>query len=170
MELWSICHWPDYLRVFYVHFPFCSIFLLISFQLTRDCHILISVTLPLAFFSVTFSLLFCFPAYLTVASHGDSAAESVFASHLFCCSTSVKSEADVHLIKYNTLIINSCLYQLWHIDRGLAQLMAYFASDFRKPFQSLQWKFRSEIYVGDSQGERLLESWDHPKMCTCRIK
>lgn len=170
MELWSICHWPHYLRVFYVHFPFCSIFLLLSFQLTRDCHILISVTLLLAFFSATFSLLFCFPAYLTVASHGDSAAESVFASHLFCCSTSVKSEADVHLIKYNTLIINSWLHQLWHIDRGLAQLMTYFASDFRKPFQSSQWKILIRNLCWRQSGERLLKSWDHPKMCTCRIK
>lgn len=168
MELWSICHRPDYLRIFYVDFLFCSIFLSLSFLLTRECHILISVAFQLAFFSVTFSLLFCFPAYLAVAFHGDSAAESVFASHLFCCSTSVKSEADVHLIKYNTLIINSCLHQLWHIDRGLAQLVAYFASDFRKPFQSSQWTILFMLETVRRRGCWNLEIT--LKMCTCWIK
>lgn len=88
--------------------------------------------IPTCFFSVTSSLCFVFPAYLTVASHGDSVAESVFASHLFYCSTSVKSEADVHLIKHNTLVINSCLHQLRHIDRGLALQVAYFIAAFRE--------------------------------------
>lgn len=64
----------------------------------------------------------------------------MFGSHLFCCSTSVKPEADVHLIKYNTPIINSCLYQLRRVDRGLAQQVSYFASGFRKPSQSSRGK------------------------------
>lgn len=100
--------------------------------LPQECHILNSVAFRPAFFSDTSSLCFVFPAYLTVASHGDSVAESVFASHLFYCSTSVKSEADVHLIKHNTLVINSCLHQLRHIDRGLALQVACFISAFRE--------------------------------------
>lgn len=98
----------------------------------QECHNLNSVAFQPAFFSVTSSLCFVFPAYLTVASHGDSVAESVFASHLFHCSTSVKSEADVHLIKHNTLVINSCLHQLSHIERGMALQVAYFISAFRE--------------------------------------
>lgn len=139
VELWRICHWPVYLCVFYVHFLFYSLFfLLLSFLLAPWVSYFNFSHIPAYFIFCQFSPLFCFAAYLTVASHGDSAAESVFASHLFCCSTSVKSEADVHLIKPNTIIINSCLHQLRHIDRGLAQQVAYFASDFRKP--SSRWK------------------------------
>lgn len=113
--------------------------------------------IPACFFAVTFSPLFCFLAYLTVACHGDTAAESVFASHLFCCSTSVKSEADVHLIKYNTLIINSCLHRLRHIDRALAQQVAYFALDFRKPSHSSQWKILIINLCWRQRGEEVAE-------------
>lgn len=113
-------------------FSFTPFFLLLSFLLAPWVSYFNFSHIPAYLIFCQFSPLFCFAAYLTVASHGDSAAESVFASHLFCCSTSVKSEADVHLIKSNTIIINSCLHQLRHIDRGLAQQVAYFASDFRK--------------------------------------
>lgn len=117
----------------------CSVLFSSIFLLLFSANLILSYFnfshIPFCFFSVTFSPLFCFPAYLSVASSG-----SVFASHLFCCSTSVKSEADVHLIKYNTLIMNSCLHQLKHIDRGLAQQVAYFESEFRKSSLSSQWK------------------------------
>lgn len=100
-----------------------------SSLLPQECHILNPVAFHPAFLSVTSSLCFVFPAYLTDASHGDSVAESGFASRLFCCSACVKSEADVHLIKHNTLVLNSCLHQLRHIDRGLALQVDYFISE-----------------------------------------
>lgn len=83
--------------------------------------------IPAFFFSVTSSLCCVFLHTLQSPLMGILLL-SLWSSHRFCCSTSVKSEADVHRIKHNALIINSCLHQRRHIDRGLAQQVAYFIS------------------------------------------
>lgn len=46
-----------------------------------------------------------FPASLTLVSHGNVVAVPVFVFQ-FCCFTSAKSAADVHIIPYNTPVIN----------------------------------------------------------------
>lgn len=83
--------------------------------------------IPCCLFSLPFSLCFVFLHTLHLPLMGIFAAESVFASHLFCCFTSVKSVADVCLISYNTLIINhaSLVHQPRHMQ-DLTQHVAYF--------------------------------------------
>lgn len=140
MELWSICHWPVYLHIFYVHFLFHSLFLLLSFLLTPWVSYYNFSHIPAYFFSVNFLL--CFVSLHTLLSPlvGILLLSLCLLHICFVVPHLWNQKQMFHLIKSNSLIINSCLHQLRHIDRGLAQQVAYLASDFRKPSQSSRWK------------------------------
>lgn len=106
VELWSICYWPSYLWTLHADFfqlPSVNFYFSLPPQ---EFNILIPVTfwLPLSHF--LFVLFFCIPYRCLSWEFCCCVCVCFFCSHLFCCFTSVKSAADVHLISYNTLIIN----------------------------------------------------------------
>lgn len=119
-EWWNICHWPCMLTPFHSLFCFPKS---VIFEIQSHSNLL--------FFCHIFPL-FCFPCIpYSRLSWGFCCCVCVcFTSVLLF--TSVKSEADVHLIKHNTLVINSCLHQLRHIDGGLTLQVASFISAFRE--------------------------------------
>lgn len=115
-ELWSICCWPIYRPFFFFFFyplslchscfPHCTCFLF-SFY-SRDLHF---IFFHISAASLPHFLSFFFPAYHTAVSMCLMRILLLclclfFFSHQFCCSTSVKSAADVHIMPYNTLVIN----------------------------------------------------------------
>lgn len=126
VELWSICYWPIYLwalyaSAFFFHFAFLQ---LSSAHLFRSLCLLWSVSatflLPLCLISLFSCILYCCPSWEFCCC-----VCLLFCSHQVCCFTSVKSAADVHIIPYNTPVINhgpAAKVETWDLTQQVAYL------------------------------------------------
>lgn len=111
VELWSIRSWPIYpwtlpsllSFLLYAFFPTLFSTLLYSSLSPQECYILFSAAFLLAIFSLLPCILYCQCISWEFCCR---VCLFLFCSHHFCCFTSVESAADVHIIPYNTLVIN----------------------------------------------------------------